>query len=72
LGEPKREIDLIRLASVLLLLAISVLALVGCLGEEEKGGGETGEETTPPEVALGELQGATTLDWSSPKPRIPV
>jgi len=42
LGEPKREIATIRIALMLLLLAISVLALVGCLGEdEEKGGGET-------------------------------
>src|SRR5215217_283538 len=44
LGEPKREIATIRIALLLLLLAISLLALVGCLGEEdeeEKGGGET-------------------------------
>ena len=58
MGKPKREIATIRIASMLLLLAISVLALVGCLGqeeekggeEEEKGGGETtssaGGETT--------------------------
>ena len=69
LGVAKREIARIRIASVLLLLAISVLTLVGCLGEEEeKGGGETtssaaggettgtGEETTTAELA------ATTLE----------
>ena len=41
MGEPKRKIATIRIASMLLLLAISVLALAGCGGEEEKGGGET-------------------------------
>ena len=53
MGEPKREIATIRIALMLLLLAISVLALVGCLGEEvEKGGGEKGgSETTCAELA---------------------
>jgi len=76
LGEPKREIATIRIALMLLLLAISVLALVGCLGqedeEEEKGGGETtsAEQATgnvawvddePPEGAL--LGGNEEWKW---------
>ena len=67
MSEPKREIATIRIASMLLLLAISVLALVGCLGqEEEKGGGETtssagGETTGTGETTTAELA-ATTLE----------
>ena len=60
MGEPKREIATIRIASMLLLLAISVLALVGCLGQEEEKGGEEeekgGGETTS--SAGGERTGA--------------
>jgi len=44
LGVPKREMAPIQIASVLLLLAISVLTLVGCLGEEEEKGGEKEEK----------------------------
>jgi hypothetical protein len=74
LGEPKRDIATIRIASVLLLLAISVLTLVGCLGEEEekggeeeeKGGGETtsagGETTGTGEETTTAVLAATTLE----------
>ncbi len=68
MGESRRKLATIRIASMLLLLAILVLTLVGCLGEEEeeKGGGETtssaggettgaGEETTTAELAVTNL-----------------
>ena len=77
MGEPKSETATIRIASTLLLLAISLLALVGCLGqqedeqggeEEEKGGGETtssaagGETTGTGEETTTAALAATTLE----------
>src|SRR5829696_5688061 len=66
LGEPKREIATIRIALMLLLLAISVLALVGCLGEDEQAGGDAWVDDEPPEGAR--LGGNEEWKWVDADP----